>query len=207
MSQTDPRIDAYLAKAAAFAQPLLGQLRTWVHEACPEAQETMKWSMPFFEYHGSILGHMAAFKAHCAFGFWRGGPGGEAARDEGKSKDAMGHFGRIESQAHLPGARDFKALVKAQMARIDSGEASAAQKAAAPKPAPKPALETPPDLVAALAKVPAARDTFGAFAPGQRREYVTWIVEAKREETRGRRIAQAVEWLAEGKARNWKYER
>jgi uncharacterized protein YdeI (YjbR/CyaY-like superfamily) len=197
MGTTDPRVDAYIAKAAPFAHPILEHLRQAVHAACPQVEETIKWGMPNFMYGGKILANMAAFKAHCAFGFWRRDSG-----DTDKGGEAMGQFGRIESVKDLPPKAGFAKLVKAQMALIDSGEGARP----APKREAKPPAETPPDLAAALKKNAAARKTWDAFAPSHKRDYVEWIVEAKREETRAKRLAQTLEQLAEGKKRNWKYE-
>ncbi|RQP22967.1 YdeI/OmpD-associated family protein [Piscinibacter terrae] len=199
MGTTDPRIDAYIAKSADFAQPILTHLRQVVHAACPSVEETIKWGMPNFMYGGKILANMAAFKAHCAFGFWQR----DAVAGTGKNNDAMGQFGRIESLKDLPGKAELSRLVKKAAALIDSGE----KPRRVPKSAPKPTPETPDDLLAALKRNAAARKTFEAFAPSHRREYIEWITEAKRPETREKRLAQTLEWLAEGKSRNWKYER
>ena len=199
MATTDPRIDAYIARAAPFAQPLLAHLRSAVHAGCPASVETIKWGMPFFMHGNHILANMAAFKQHCAFGFWRG----RELAERGKSDEAMGQFGRIAALADLPPKRELVRLVALAAARIDAGVAP-------PRPpqrsAPKPALEMPADLAAALAHQPAARTTFDAFSPSQRRDYIEWIVEAKRDATRARRLAQAIEWLTEGKTRHWKYQ-
>jgi uncharacterized protein YdeI (YjbR/CyaY-like superfamily) len=197
MGTLDPRVDAYIAKSADFAHPILEHLRKAVHAACPSCEEAIKWGMPFFMYGGKPLANMAAFKAHCAFGFWR--------RDTGetfKAGEAMGQFGRIESVKDLPPKAVFSKMVKTQMALVDAGEGSRPK----PKGAPKPPPEAPADLLAALKRNAKARKTYEAFPPGAQREYVDWIVEAKRDETRAGRIAQAVEWMAEGKKRNWKYE-
>ena len=194
----DPRIDAYIARQADFARPILEHLRAAVHRACPEAEETLKWSMPHFTCHGRILAGMAAFKAHATFGFWRGK---EVTGGTGRERDAMGSFGRLTRIEDLP---DEKTL--GEMIRKAADVASSGPKPARPRAAPKPAPETPDDLAAALAAAPAARAAFDGFPPSCRREYVDWIVEAKRPETRAKRIAQAVEWMGEGKRRNWKYE-
>jgi uncharacterized protein YdeI (YjbR/CyaY-like superfamily) len=195
---TDPRIDAYLARQADFARPILEHLRSAVHAACPEAEETLKWSMPHFLYKGQMLAGMAAFKAHATFGFWRAK---EVLGETGAERDAMGQFGRLTSVADLPPEDVLRALIGRAMALTDAGA-----RPARPKAAPKPELETPPELDTALSANPAARVTFVGFPPSCRREYVEWVVEAKRPETRAKRIAQAVEWMAEGKRRNWKYE-
>lgn len=198
MGKRDPRVDAYIAKSAEFARPILEHLRKVVHEGCPEAEETLKWGMPTFLHEG-ILCHMAAFKAHCAFGFHKSAL---LFEDTPKQKEAMGNMGRITGLADLPPKKELVRLVKA--ARKLNVEGVAAPRT---KTAPKPPVEMPADLAAALASNAKARATFEGFPPSHRREYVEWIVEAKQEATRQRRLAQAVEWMAEGKSRNWKYER
>ncbi|MEO8527417.1 MAG: YdeI/OmpD-associated family protein [Caldimonas sp.] len=198
MANTDPRIDAYIERAAPFAAPILNLLRDAVHEACPGVEETIKWSMPFFVLDGRILAHMAAFKQHCAFGFWRG----RDAADQGKSGEAMGQFGRIASPTDLPSRRDLMKTIRQA--------ATAAANAPATRAAPRRTVKPPPVVPAALAEALAgdrkAQANFDAMPPSHRREYVEWIVEAKRDETRTRRVAQALAMLAEGKSRNWKYE-
>lgn len=196
MGQHDSRIDDYIARAAPFAQPLLARLRKQVHATCPDVEESVKWGMPAFLYRGRILCTMAAFKQHMAFGFWQG----EQVMGKRADPEAMGQFGRIESADDLPDAATLAGYLRKAAALIDEG-ATRARKPAAPRPE----LPPPDDFIAALQATPAARATFDAFPPSQRREYVEWIVEAKREDTRTRRIAQAIEWLAEGKPRHWKY--
>ncbi|MBF6024659.1 YdeI/OmpD-associated family protein [Lysobacter niastensis] len=199
MAEQDPRIDAYIAKAAEFARPILTHLRAAVHAACPEVVETLKWGAPSFTYRGKILCSMAAFKQHAAFGFWQGAQvvGGADAAGEG-----MGQFGRLTRISDLPGKRELTGYLRQAMQLIDSG---ATRTPANATKGPKPALEVPPDLAAALAKNAKANATFEGFAPSYRRDYIEWITEAKREDTRKRRLEQTVEWLAEGKPRNWKY--
>jgi uncharacterized protein YdeI (YjbR/CyaY-like superfamily) len=194
----DPRVDAYIARQADFARPILEHLRETVHAACSEAEETLKWSMPNFLYKGKILANMAAFKAHAAFGFWRSS---DVLGETGAERDSMGQFGRLTSVNQLPPPDALRGLVGKAMAAIDSGPAQAK-----PRKPPKPELATPDDLRAALDSAPKAASAFDSFPPSCRREYVEWIVEAKRPETRAKRVVQAVEWMAEGKRRNWKYE-
>ncbi|HEY0504011.1 MAG TPA: YdeI/OmpD-associated family protein [Lysobacter sp.] len=197
MAHVDPRVDAYIAKSAEFARPLLAQVREVVHAACPEAEETLKWGMPSFTWRGRILCGMAAFKQHMTLWFWHGKDiVGGAGQDE-----AMGQFGRITGKADLPGKRELRDYVKQAMALAESG----ARRPAAKKAAPKAELAIPDDLATALRGNAKARATFEGFAPSYRRYYIEWLVEAKREDTRARRLRQAVEWLAEGKPRNWKY--
>jgi uncharacterized protein YdeI (YjbR/CyaY-like superfamily) len=196
--KTDPRVDAYIVRQADFARPILEKLRSAVHRACPEGEETLKWSMPSFMYKGKILANMAAFKAHAVFGFWQGK---SVTGDTPKEREAMGSFGKLTSVEDLPDDATIAGLVAKAMALIDSG-----QKAPRPVKHPKPALEVPPDLEAAFAGNAPARATFEAFPTSARRDYLDWLADAKRPETRAKRLAQTVEWLAEGKRRHWKYE-
>lgn len=196
MSQ-DPRIDAYIAKAAAFAQPILTHVRGVVHRASPDITETIKWSMPFFDYNGAPLANMAAFKAHAAFGFWRRDGAGPEKEDEG----AMGQFGKLVSLDDLPDEPTLIGMIHDAMALIDAGA-----KTRRPPKQPKPELTMPDDLKAALDAVPEAERRFAAFPPGAQREYIEWVVEAKQPATRAKRIGQAVEWCAENKRRHWKYQ-
>jgi uncharacterized protein YdeI (YjbR/CyaY-like superfamily) len=191
----DQRIDDYIGRQADFARPILEHLRERVHSACPDAEETLKWGMPSFMYKGEILAGMAAFKAHASFSLWRGK---EVVGDEARD-GAMGQFGRLQSIEDLPPPEALDALILKAMSL--AGTRAKRPRTAAPKPP----LQVPPDLEAALAENPAAAATFEAFPPSCRREYVDWIVEAKRPETRARRVAEAVAWMAEGKRRDWKY--
>jgi len=197
MNTTDPRIDAYIARQADFARPILERLRAVVHEACPGVEETLKWSMPTFLYGGAILASMAAFKQHASFGYWKHAD----VMGEGVERDGMGSYGRMSSVKDLPAKKTLVADLKRAM-QLNVDKVKPARKATAPKPA----MDAPADLVAALAKNAKARKTFDGFPPSAQRDYIEWIVEAKREETRTKRLAQTVEWLAEGKRRNWKYE-
>jgi len=198
MPSTDQRIDAYIAAKPPFARPILERLRAAVHRACPEVEETLKWSMPSFGYRGKILCGMAAFKEHATFGFWQG----REVTGEAEKPSAMGQFGRLKGIDDLPGDAELDSLIRRAMDLIDSGA-----RASRPAKHPKPQIEMPDDLASALAGHPAAQASFEGFPPSCRREYLEWIVEAKRPETRAKRIAQTVDWVAEGKRRNWKYEK
>lgn len=201
MKKTDARIDAYIAKSAEFARPVLRHLRELVHSACPEAEETMKWSSPSFVYAGKILCGFAAFKEHFTFGFWHQGMNAVLAADGAKADDAMGSFGRLTRLADLPSDKSMIRYIK-KAAQMNESEAPAR-----PRPAKRTGpVEVPADLAAALKKNKAAATAFEKFSPSHRREYVEWITEAKREETRQKRLATTLEWLAAGKSRNWKYE-
>ena len=197
MPSHDPRVDAYIAKAEDFARPILAEIRVRVHAACPEVEETIKWGMPNFVHAGGILCGMAAFKRHVSFGYWK-----HALVMGDAERDGMGSYGKMASPADLPPKAAMRADLKKAMQLNEDGVKPERRKAA-----PKPEPEVPVDLAAALKQHKAAKAAFDAFPSGCKREYIEWIVEAKREETRAKRLAQAVEWMGEGKRRNWKYER
>lgn len=201
MPATDKRIDAYIKKAAPFAQPVLKHLRALVHKACPEVTETMKWSFPHFEYKG-ILCSMAGFKQHCSFGFWKA----TLMKDDKNLLKQVGNtdmarFDKISSMDDLPSGKILIAYIR-EAVRLNEEEIKLPPK---PKPTTKKELPVPEVLAAALRKNKKAATTFENFPPGQRKEYIVWINEAKSGETRDKRVATAIEWMAEGKIRNWKY--
>ncbi len=195
--KTDPRIDAYIARQADFARPILTHLRAMIHDACPDCEETLKWSSPSFMYKGKILAGFAAFKAHATFGYWSGSQVLDASPEQ---QSAMGQFGRLTSLGDLPSRAALVELTRKAMKLIDDGVKPVRNKHR------KPPFSVPQVLRAAIDAVPAAKATFDDFPPSQQREYADWVSEAKRDETRAKRLAQSVEWLAEGKRRNWKYE-
>lgn len=199
MGKKDPRIDAYIAKAPDFAKPILATLRKWMHAACPEAAETIKWGQPHFDYKGIFAG-MGSFKAHAVFGFWKGELlfGKTAAEQE-----AMGQFGRMTSVDELPSERAFARLVKQAMKLNDEGITPPSR--AKPRSSKPKKVVVPSILAAALRRSPKAKAVFDAFPPSHRREYAEWIAEARTEETRERRLESAIEWMEEGKPRMWKY--
>lgn len=199
---TDPRVDRYIADAAPFAQPILRHLRALIHEACPEVRETIKWNFPHFDLprrkgrqgHGTLCS-MAAFTGHCTLGFWNAPEVvGDAVVD-----GAMGEFGRIASLEDLPDDDILRGYVRRAAELREQGVTMTPPRKDRPPP------ETPEDLLEALAANPKAQKAFEDFPPSHRREYVEWVEEAKRESTRLRRIRQTVEWVAQGKDRNWKY--
>jgi hypothetical protein len=196
----DARLDSYISSAPDFAKPILNHLRELVHIACPEVEETMKWSRPHFLHKGLLCG-MSAFQHHCAFGFWMGetvlGAKGKAEAE----RDGMGHFGRIISLADLPGDKELLALIRKAVQLNESG----AKRPVAPRRRGNRELTIPDYLTAALGKSKKAQATFEAFSYSHKKEYVEWITEAKREETRQKRVQTMLTWLEEGKSRNWKY--
>jgi uncharacterized protein YdeI (YjbR/CyaY-like superfamily) len=199
---TDPRVDAYIAKAAPFAQPVLEHLRRLVHSEVPEAQETIKWRLPTFVVDGRIFCGMAAFKAHCAFMFWHKemeavlGPVAEAA------PTAYGNLGRVTKVEDLPSKKRMRGYLRKAAELHASGVPARPREKKAPAAPPK----VPSDLAAGMKKNRSAAATFAKLPPSGKRDYVEWITGAKRDETRRKRLATALEWLAEGKSRNWKYE-
>lgn len=194
----DPRIDAYIERAAPFAQPILSHVRELVHQACPGAQESIKWGMPSFSHAGGILCGMAAFKHHASFGFWKHA----LVVGEGEPRAGMGSYGKLATLADLPADGTLLAHIHRAVQLNEAGVRAQATRKATPKPLPP----VPDDFAGALDANAAANAVFAAFPPGCKREYIDWITEARRADTRARRIAQAVEWIAEGKRRNWKYE-
>jgi len=195
MGKKDPRIDAYIAKSADFAKPILTRIRKLVHEGCPDVVETIKWGSPSFEYHGILCG-MAAFKQHCAFGFWN-----RALKiPDSDPGAATGQFGRLESAADMPKDRVLLGYIREAARLNETGQKLGPMARTERKPIP-----VPKELTAALKKKPAALAKFKAFSPSQQRDYSEWIVEAKTDATRDKRLATAVEWIGQGKPRMWKY--
>lgn len=198
MGKTDPRVDAYIDKSNDFAKPILKHLRKLVHEACPEVTETLKWSMPSFEYKGIVCG-FAAFKQHATFGFWKHSLLGLDKRFE---NTAMGSFGRLTSLKDLPSDATIKKLIK-EAVRLNELGIKPEKKA----PKEKKELVVPDVLLEALARNDKAAETFNNFPFSCKKEYSEWIAEAKTDATRDKRLATTIEWLSEGKRRNWKYEK
>lgn len=199
MAKRDLKVDAYIAEAAPFARPILRRLRKIVHAGCPAVEETIKWGFPHFVYKGNIAG-MAAFKQHCVFGFWK-----DALlfnRENGEQKEAMGQFGRLTHVSELPAEKVMIGYVKKAAALNEDGVKVERGAGQAREP-----IAQPDDFAAALKKNARASKTYENFSASKRRDYLEWITEAKRDQTRRQRIATSIEWLAEGKSHNWKYER
>ena len=196
MPKREPRVDAYIAKSADFAKPILRYLREVVHDACPPAEETIKWGFPHFTYEGIICG-MAAFKEHCALVLWKG----SLIVGDG-DRDAMGHLGKIRKLSDLPPKRVLASYIKQAMKLNEAGVKSPTRS----KPKAKKPVVIPPELNLALTRNKKAAAIFDAFPPSHRREYAEWIAEAKGADTRERRAKQAIEWISSGKSRNWKYQ-
>lgn len=201
MGKKDPRVDAYIAKSPDFAKPILSYLRDVIHQGCPDVVETIKWGTPTFDHHGIMAG-IGAFKQHCVLGFWKSPlltlDGRPLSRE---MESGAGQFGKLTSVKDLPAKSKLLKLVK------DAAGLNEAGVTVERKVKPTPPLEVPAELTRALQKHAKARVAFAGFPPSHKREYAQWIAEAKTAETRQRRIATALEWISEGKSRNWKYER
>jgi len=201
MGTRDRRVDAYIADSAEFGRPILKHLREAVHAGCPEVEETLKWGFPYFMYKG-LLCSMASFKEHCAFGFWKGSLLEDRAGSlEKVGKTAMGHLGRITASSDLPAEKLLLRYIKQAMALNDEGVKAPSK----PRRKGDRSLDVPDDFMAALRRNKNALATFNGFSYTNTRDYVEWVTEAKRDETRQRRLETAIAWMAEGKVRNWKY--
>ena len=196
MVTRDKRVDAYIENAAEFARPILTEVRARVHKSCPEVVETLKWRMPSFEYKGILCG-MAAFKKHAIFGFWKHSL---VVADDSKANMAMGSFGKLVTLDQLPKKPEFARLVKKAMKLNVDGVKAVRNKTSKKKP-----ITMHPALKRALAQNPKARAHFEEFAPSKQREYMEWISDAKADETRERRLEDAILWISQGKPPNWKY--
>lgn len=204
MAKKEIKIDAYIAKSADFAKPILLHIRDLVHKACPDVEEKIKWSMPFFDYKGEMLCHMAAFKQHAVLSFWKAALMKDPVLlENARAETAMGHLGRLTSLKDLPPDKKITAWIKEAMQLTDKGIKLPSK----PKPLDQKVMEVPGYFAKALAKNKKAKQVFDKFPPSHKKEYLGWITEAKTEETRNRRMTTAIEWISEGKGKNWKYEK
>jgi len=199
MGKKDKRIDAYIAKAQPFAKPILTHLRSLIHKACPDVEETMKWSFPHFDYKGNMMCSMASFKQHAAFGFWKASIMKDPKNILNNS-DAMGHLGRITSKNDLPPDNVMIQYIK-EAAKLNETGVKLPSKPVKEKKE----LKIPDYFMKAIAKNKKALKTFENFSYSNKKEYVEWITDAKTEDTRKKRMETSVEWMSEGKIRNWKY--
>lgn len=204
MAKEDKRVDVYISNAREFAQPILTRLRSVVHRASPEVEETIKWGFPNFQFMGKIVCSMAAFKEHCAFIFRQAtlmkDPRG--LLNTGDQKSGMGHFGQIRTLEDLPSEKILIQYVREAIKLIEDDVKLPKGKASSEKK-----LVVPKEFITVLKKNKGACDAFEKFSYSHKKEYVEWITEAKTEETRNRRMATAIKWLEEGKSRNWKYQK
>lgn len=202
MAKRSSRVDDYIAKAAPFARPILQSIRAAFHAADAGVEETIKWGAPHFEK-GGLLGHMAAFKAHVRLVFWRGKELKDPKNLLRDEKNEQLGWMRIESKADLPASEVLSQYVRDSIRLVAAGKAKLARpRSKAPRE-----LQIPKELLDALKQNAKAKLAFEAFSYSHKKEYVEWIVEAKKEETRARRLETAIQWMSEGKSRNWKYEK
>lgn len=202
MEQFDNRVDAYIAKSADFAKPILTHLRKLVHQASPELKETMKWSSPFFDYEGPVC-QMAAFKQHCAFGFWKAGLMNDPHQILNQEAETAGSIGRITSLADLP---PDEILIQYIQQAISLNLQGIKVPARVKNTAEKAEQVIPPYLTEVLAQNPLVKEQFEKFSASHQKEYITWFEAAKTEATRAKRLETGIEWISEGKSRNWKYK-
>lgn len=201
MPKRDPRIDAYIAKAGLFAQPVLIHLRELIHKVCPEAEETIKWSFPHFVYKGEILCSMASFKNHCAFGFYKASLMNDKSLIENSpNENAAWQLGRLTSLKDLPPDKKLISYIKEAMKLNEEGIRLKQTSSNERKE-----LVVPDYFTNELNKNNKALKVFEEFSYTNKKEYIDWITEAKTETTREKRLMTAIEWISEGKPRNWKY--
>ncbi|MBK6396857.1 MAG: YdeI/OmpD-associated family protein [Bacteroidetes bacterium] len=194
----DKAIDQYIKQSKEFAQPILKHFRSLVHTHCPETEETLKWGFPHFQYKG-IMCSMASFSGHCAIGFWKGSLIPELQKIEDSS--AMGQLGRISDLKDLPSDKVLATIIKKAMKLNDEGVKSPTHS----KPKSIVDVKIPDYILTAIKKNKKVAANFTAFSNSQQKEYVEWIEEAKTETTRIKRLETMLEWVSEGKIRNWKY--
>ncbi len=191
-------VDAYIKKSPEFARPILVKLRALFHRADSRIQETMKWGVPHFEYKG-IVGSFAAFKQHVGFGFWKSKLLKDPANLFGGDPKASMSSSKLTSIKHLPADKVILSYIQRA---VELNE----EEVIVPKEVNRrPKLTAPDFFVAALKKNKKAQTNFQAFSETNRRDYIEWLIDAKQKETQKRRLATALNWLAEGKPRNWKY--
>lgn len=191
-------VDNYIAKAPEFARPICEALRKLIHKAAPELRETIKWSSPCFEGRGLICG-LGAFQKHVRLFFFKGAqvPDPDGVFADGED-NASGRSAKFFSLEEIP-VKKLERLIRAA-AQLD-----AEGKVKPPPRARRPELPMPKEFAATLKRSPKARTYFETLSPSCRREYVEWISAAKRDETRERRLAEAIEMLSEGRRRNEPY--
>ena len=202
MKNKNKQVDEYISKSADFAKPILHHLRKLVHTACPAVKETIKWGFPHFDYKGTMCS-MAAFKQHCAFGFWKAAIMKDADALKDNNRNAMGHSGKIKSRNDLPPDKILISLIKESM-KLNEDNIKLPERKNTDK---KPEIIVPDAFKKELVKYKKANNTFNNFSPSHKREYIEWIEDAKTEETKNKRILTTIEWLTEGKSRNWKSEK
>ena len=199
MGNRNKLIDEYIEKAAPFAKPILSHIRELIHEAWPEIEETIKWKVPVYEYKGIVCA-TGAFKTHCAFNFFKA----KLMKDpyhvfSEQFSDAAGQFGKLLTVSDLPSDSILREYIQeAAKLNTDKIKGPAKKKEDADHLIPN-------DLSIALKNNPIAQKQFETMSLGYKKEYIDWLLDAKMDATRQKRLETAIEWIAEGKPRNWKY--
>lgn len=202
MEKHSAKVDEYIEKSPDFAKPILDYLREIIHEACPDAEEAIKWKFPTFMYKGKILCSITAFKQYCSLGFWLHQEMKTLQEIETNTeKSSMFSLGKITRLEDLPSQPQLKRAIKEAMELTDMG---VMMKKAPPS---RIEMEIPDYFQSALNAQPKAKEIFEKASPSFRKEYIAWLTEAKTEATRNKRLEQSLEWIAEGKGRNWKYQK
>lgn len=201
MASLNKKVDEYINKSADFAKPILNYLRKIIHDTCPDVEEVIKWGIPHFDYKGEMMCILAAYKNHCSFSLWKAELMSHPKLKENiKPGQKMGNMDKIKALSDLPSKAVLVAYVKEAMALNENGI-----KKEKPKPKAPTVIEVPDYFQKALAKNKKAAAVFESKSPSFRKEYLVWITGAKTDETRQARITEALEWIAEGKGRFWKY--
>ncbi|WP_412467852.1 YdeI/OmpD-associated family protein [Pedobacter sp. KLB.chiD] len=199
---TTVQVDQYIINSAEFAIPILDHFRNLVHQADARIEEKIKWGMPFFDYKGTVC-HMASFKHHCAFGFWKGALINDEYGIFKERSESMGWLGKIKSFDDLPADEILIAYIQ-QAIQLNEDNIKLPSK---PKSNDKKEVIVPEYFAEALNEAPEALAVFQNFSPSNKKDYILWLEEAKTEATRMRRLETTLAWLAEGKTRMWKYKR
>jgi uncharacterized protein YdeI (YjbR/CyaY-like superfamily) len=193
--------DSYIVKSPEYARPILKKLRDLFHEGCPQVEEVMKWSFPHFEYKG-IVGSMAAFKNHASLGFWKAKLLKDAHGILAEGGNAWMGGAKITNVSQLPSDKVLLEYIR-EAAALNEGGVKLPPRPK--KPASPDRDKVPDDFMVALKKSKKALAAFESFSPSQKRDYIEWLTSAKQDATRQKRLATAIEWIAEGKPHNWKY--
>src|SRR5438270_1264994 len=175
-----------LANAPEGTRPILVRLRRIFRQASPKLEEAIKWGVPCYLFKGPV-GGFAAYKQHVSWGLWKSRALNDPEGLLGRGVSVMA--GKITKVSEIPPAAKIIALIEQVIALNEAGIKS-------PKP---PEPELPADFAAAMKKAGKAARHYAAFTPARKWQYVNWVTQAKRAETRAKRIEIAVERIGEGK--------
>jgi hypothetical protein len=201
------QVTAYAAAMPAYAQPIFAHLRALIHTTCPDTDEAIKWSIPHFERDGDYLCIFAASPGHASFTFYKQQLMSDPRLRDNLNLPAIKRFmGRLTSLSDLPDDATLAAMLQ-EAADLN------ARGVRLPDRAPKtpPVIDMPSAVATAVATAlaanPAAQAVWDAKSAAWRKDYLVWITAAKTDPTRDARIAEALDWIADGKARFWKYQK